>query len=64
MLVSKVLPIMSIYCLPHGQYGNGGHILNLPQDVSFINNFPRSVATSSALDVIIVRNQSVILYTI
>ena len=25
-----------IYRLPHGQYGNGGHILNLPQDVTLI----------------------------
>lgn len=55
MLISKVLPIMSIYRLPHGQYGYGGHILNLPQDVtSFINNLPRSVAT---LDIIVVRKQ-------
>ena len=68
MLISKVLPIMSMYRLPHGQYGNGGHILNLPQDVtSLINNLPRSIAT---LDVIMVRkqgaadSQSVILYTI
>ena len=52
---------MSIYRLPLGQYGNGGHILNLPQDVTFINSFPRSVAT---LDVIIDRKQSIILYTI
>ena len=60
MLVSKALPIMSMYHLPLGQYSNGGHILNLPQDVTLINKFPRSVAT---LDVIIVRKQSVILYT-
>ena len=53
MLISRVIPIMSIYHLPHGQYGYSGHILNLPQDVaSFINNLPRSPAT---LDVIIVR---------
>ena len=58
MLVSKVLPIMSIYHLPHSQYGYGGHILNLPQDVTFINNLP------TTLDVVIVKKHSVILYTI
>ena len=47
MLISQV---MSIYRLPHGQYGYSGHILNLPQDVtSFVNNLPRSPAD---LDVI------------
>ena len=50
-----VLPIMTIYCLPHGQYGYSGHVLNLPQDVaSFTNNLPRS---PSQLDVIIVRKE-------
>ena len=43
---------MSIYRLPHGQYGYSGHILNLPQDVtSFVNELPRCPAT---LDVVIV----------
>ena len=46
---------MSIYRLPHGQYGYSGHILNLPQDVtSFVNNLPRS---PTDLDVIIVRRE-------
>ena len=55
MLIAKVLPVMSIYRLPHGQYGYGGHILNLPQDVaSFVNTLPRS---PTSLDVIIVREQ-------
>ena len=46
---------MSIYRLPHGQYGYSGHILNLPQDVtSFINTLPGSPAD---LDVIIVRKE-------
>lgn len=55
MLIAKVLPVMCIYRLPHGQYGYGGHILNLPQDVtSFVNNLPRS---PTSLDVIIVRKQ-------
>ena len=55
MLISRVLPIMSIYRLPRGQYGYSGHILNLPQDVtSFINSLPRCPAT---LDVIVVRRE-------
>jgi len=55
MLIAKVLPIMCIYRLPHGQFGYGGHILNLPQDVRlFINSLPRSL---TSLDVIIVRKE-------
>ena len=50
-----VLPIMTIYRLPHGQYGYSGHVLNLPHDVaSFTNNLPCS---PSQLDVIIVRKE-------
>ena len=46
---------MSVYQLPHGQYGYTGHILNIPQDVtSFLNSLPRCPST---LDVIIVRKQ-------
>ena len=53
MLISAVLPIMSLYKLPHGQYGYSGHVINLPQDVaSFANSLPR---LPSELDVIIVR---------
>ena len=33
MLVSAVIPIMSIYRLPLGQYSYTGHVINLPQDV-------------------------------
>ena len=55
MLISWVLPIMSVYRLPHGQYGYSGHILNLPQDLtSFVNSLPRCPLT---LDVIIVRRE-------
>ena len=55
MLISWALPIMSVYRLPHGQYGYSGHILNLPQNViSFINNLPRCPAT---INVIIVRKE-------
>ena len=52
MLVSAVMPIMSIYRLPHGQYGYSGHVINLPQDVaSFATSLPR---LPSELDVIVV----------
>jgi len=34
--------MMSVYCLPLGQYGYSGHIINLPQDVpTFVNSLPR-----------------------
>ena len=55
MLISGVLPIMSLYCLPHGQYGYSGHVINLTQDVgSFANTLPR---LPSELDVIVVRKE-------
>lgn len=39
MLISAVLPIMTVYRLPQGQYGYRGHVVNLPQDVaSFATN--------------------------
>lgn len=55
MLISPILPIMTLYRLPHGQYSYSGHIINLPQDVSsFANSLPR---LPNQLDVIIVRKQ-------
>ena len=55
MLISAIMPIMSIYRLPHGQYGYSGHVINLPQDVSsFATSLPR---LSSELDVIVVRKE-------
>ena len=55
MLISAVLPIMSLYKLPHGQYVYSGHVINLPQDVAaFANSLPR---LPSELDVIIVRKE-------
>ena len=55
MLISAVLPIMSLYKLPHGQYAYSGHVINLPQDVAlFANSLPR---LPSELDVIIVRKE-------
>ena len=55
MLISAVLPIMSLYKLPFGQYAYSGHVINLPQDVAtFANSLPR---LPSKLDVIIVRKE-------
>jgi len=31
MLISAIMAIMSIYRLPHGQYGYSGHVVNLPR---------------------------------
>lgn len=56
MLVSAVLPIMTLYHLPQGQYGYGGHVINLPQDIaSFANTLPRHHAD---LDVVVVRREN------
>jgi len=55
MLISPVMPIMSVYRLPLGQYGYSGHVVNLPQDVaSFVHSLPR---TPSQLDVVVVRRE-------
>ena len=55
MLISAVMPMMSIYRLPHGQYGYSGHVINLPQDVlSFASTLPR---LPSQLDMIVVRKE-------
>ena len=55
MLVSAVLPIMSLYRLPHGQYAYSGHVINLPQDVAcFANSLPR---LPSELDIIVIRKE-------
>jgi len=49
------MPIMSIYRLPHGQYGYSGHVVNLPQDVlSFATSLPR---LPSEIDVLVVRKE-------
>ncbi len=56
MLISGVLPIMSLYrWLPHGQYQYSGYVINLPQDVaSFATTLPQ---VSSELDVIVVMKE-------
>ena len=45
MLISPVMPIMSVYQLPLGQYGYSGHVINLPQDVASFA--PPSLHTST-----------------
>uniref|UniRef100_A0A1X7TJF5 Uncharacterized protein n=1 Tax=Amphimedon queenslandica TaxID=400682 RepID=A0A1X7TJF5_AMPQE len=55
MLVSAIMPVMSIYRLPHGQYGYSGHVVNFPQDVkSFAIKLPR---LSSEINVLVVRKE-------
>lgn len=55
MLISAVMPIMSIYKLPHGQYGYSGHVINLPQDEkSFVLKLPR---LTSEMDVLVIRRE-------
>ena len=55
MLLSDIMPTISIYRLPLGQYGYTGHVINLPQDViSFARSLPR---LPSQLDVLVVRRE-------
>ena len=57
MLISAVMPIMTVYRLPHGQLGYNGHVVNLPQDVgAFVATLPRLV---HELDVLVVRREGV-----
>ena len=61
LLIASVVPMMSVYRLPHGQSGYSGHVLNLPQDVSsFACKLPRTTSTStststSELDIVLIR---------
>ena len=55
MLISAVIPIMTIYRLCHGQYGYRGHVINLPQDLTtFATSLPR---LPKELDILIVRKE-------
>ena len=55
MLISPIIPMMSVYRLPHRQYSYSGHVINLPQDIaSFVDSLPRH---PSNLDIIAVRKQ-------
>ena len=51
MLISAVIPMMSFYRLPLGQYGYSGHVVNLPQDV--VTSLPR-LPSGIHVDVILV----------
>ena len=56
MLISRIMPITSVYRLHHGQYGYTGHVVNLPQDVgAFASSLPRDC---TQLDILVVRLQS------
>ena len=56
MLISPILPMMSVYCLPHGQLGYSGHVINFPQDIgTLVTNLPRHPTN---LDVVIIRKSS------
>ena len=51
--MSAIMPVMSIYKLPHGQYGYSGHVINFPQDVkSFATTLPR---LPSEIDILVVQ---------
>ena len=55
MLISAVMPLMSVYRLPHGQYGYNGHVINLPQNVSSIaTKLPR---LPNDLDILIITKE-------
>ena len=55
MLISAVMPFMSIYRLPHGQYGYKGHVINLSQDITtFVSRIPR---LPLELDILLVRKE-------
>ena len=55
MLVSGIMPLMSIYRLPLGQYGYTGHVINFSQDaISFAHSLPR---LPSELDVLVIREE-------
>ena len=56
MLISRIFPVISVYCLRGGQYAYRGNVINFPQDVSeFVTRLPR---IPSSLDVLIVRRNS------
>ena len=58
MLISAVLPLMTLYRLPHGQYGYNGHVINPPQNIaSFANTLPR---IAKDLDVVVVRKEGAV----
>src|SRR5438270_9193290 len=56
MLISRIFPVVSVYCLRGGQYAYRGNVINFPQDVlEFTTRLPRR---PSSLDVLLVRHHS------
>ena len=56
MLIARIFPIVSVYCLRGGQYAYRGNVINFPQDVmEFASHLPRN---PSSLDVLVVQRQS------
>ncbi|CAG8483324.1 16666_t:CDS:2 [Rhizophagus irregularis] len=56
MLIARIFPIVSVYCLRGGQYAYRGNVINFPQNVEeFATQLPRN---PSSLDVLIVRRKS------
>ena len=55
MSISAIMPMMSLYILPLGQYGCNKHVVNLPLDVSsFVTRLPR---LPRDLDVVLVHKE-------
>ena len=55
MLIAKGCPVMRVYRLKGGQRENGGHVVNLAQNVGgFINRLPR---VSRDLPIVVVRRR-------
>ena len=55
MLISPVIPLMSIYRLPCGQNEYSGHVINLPKDILlFVSSLPRQ---PSDLDIVIMEGR-------
>ena len=55
MLISAVMPMMSLYRLPMEQCGYSGHVVNSPQNISsFVTSLPRLACN---IDVILVRKE-------
>ena len=54
-LVLAIVPMISLYCLPLGQYGYTGHVVSLPQGViAFAHSLPR---LPSVLDVLVIQKE-------
>ena len=55
MLISAVMPLMSVYRLRYGQYGYRGNVINLPQNITTLaTSLPR---LPRDLDVLVVRKE-------